>query len=57
MCEEKLESVEAEGLKASHPRVAGIVQAHRQQIDAAGARQQQMSDEGHLAVEITRRRQ
>ena len=23
-------------LQASHPRVAGIVQAHRQQIDAAG---------------------
>jgi len=31
-------------LQASHPRVAGIVQAHRQQIDAAGARQQQMSE-------------
>jgi len=29
---------------ASHPLVAGIVQAHRQQIDAAGARQQQMSE-------------
>ena len=32
-------------LQASHPRVAGIVQAHRQQIDAAGAGQQQMSKE------------
>jgi hypothetical protein len=32
-------------LQASHPRVAGIVQAHRQQIDVAGAGQQQMSDE------------
>jgi hypothetical protein len=33
-------------LEASHPRVAGIVQAHRQQIDAAGDGRQQMSDEG-----------
>jgi hypothetical protein len=29
-------------LEASHPRVAGIVQAHRQQIDAAGIGRQQM---------------
>ncbi len=29
-------------LEASHPRVAGIVQAHRQQIDAAWMGRQQM---------------
>jgi collagenase-like PrtC family protease len=44
MCEEKLKVLKLKGLKASHPRVAGIVQAHRQQIDAAGAGQQQMSE-------------
>ena len=45
MCEEKLKVLKLKGLKASHPRVAGIVQAHRQQIDVAGAGQQQMSEE------------
>ena len=35
MCEERPEIVEAEGLEASHPRVAGIVQTHRQQVDTA----------------------
>ncbi len=44
MCEEKLELLKLKGLEASHPRVAGIVQAHRQQIDAAGARRQQVSE-------------
>jgi len=44
MCEEKLKVLKLKDLEASHPRVAGIVQAHRQQIDAAGARQQQMSE-------------
>src|SRR6185436_19291978 len=34
------EIVEAEGLEASHPRVAGIVQTHRQQVDAETGRQQ-----------------
>jgi len=34
MCEERPEIVEAEGLEASHPRVAGIVQTHRQQVGA-----------------------
>lgn len=29
-------------LEASHPRVAGMVQAHRQQIDAVRAGQQQV---------------
>jgi hypothetical protein len=46
MCEEKLELLKLKVLEASHPRVAGIVQAHRQQIDAAGDGRQQMSDEG-----------
>ena len=46
MCEEKLKVLKLKGLKASHPRVAGIVQAHRQQIDAAGHGRQQVSDEG-----------
>jgi len=32
-------------LEASHPRVAGMVQAHRQQIDAAAHGEQQMSKE------------
>jgi len=45
MCEERPEIVEAEGLEASHPRVAGIVQTHRQQIDTAADGQQQMSQE------------
>jgi hypothetical protein len=44
MCEEKLEVLKLKVLEASHPRVAGIVQAHRQQIDAAGAGQQQVSE-------------
>ena len=29
-------------LQASHPRVAGIVQTHRQQIDTAVTRRQQV---------------
>ena len=29
-------------LQASHPRAAGIVQTHRQQIDAAVTRRQQV---------------
>ena len=33
MCEEKPEVLEVENLEASHPRVAGIVQTHRQQVD------------------------
>jgi hypothetical protein len=33
MCEERPEIVTTEGLEASHPRVAGIVQTHRQQVD------------------------
>ena len=40
MCEEKPEIVEAGGLEASHPRVAGIVQTHRQQFDTQTRRQQ-----------------
>jgi hypothetical protein len=40
MCEEKPEIVEVEDLEASHPRVAGIVQTHRQQVDAQTGRQQ-----------------
>ena len=40
MCEERPEIVEAEGLEASHPRVAGIVQTHRQQVDTQTGRQQ-----------------
>ena len=40
MCEEKPEIVEAGGLEASHPRVAGIVQTHRQQFDTQTGRQQ-----------------
>ena len=35
MCEERPEIVTIEGLEASHPRVAGIVQTHRQQVDTA----------------------
>jgi hypothetical protein len=31
-------------LEASHPRVAGMVQAHRQQIDAVHAGQQQVDE-------------
>jgi hypothetical protein len=31
-------------LEASHPRIAGIVQVHRQQIDAAAHGQQQVSE-------------
>ena len=34
------------GLQASPPRVAGIVQTHRQQIDAAVTRRQQVSTSG-----------
>jgi hypothetical protein len=44
MCEERLKLLWLKILQASHPRVAGIVQAHRQQIDAAPAGQQQMSE-------------
>jgi len=44
MCEEKLKLLKLKVLEASHPRTAGIVQAHRQQIDAACARRQQMSE-------------
>jgi hypothetical protein len=33
------------GLQASHPRIAGIVQTHRQQIDAAVTGRQQVSEE------------
>jgi len=40
MCEEKPEIVEVEDLEASHPRVAGIVQTHRQQLDTQTGRQQ-----------------
>jgi len=40
MCEERPEIVEAEALEASHPRVAGIVQTHRQQVDTQTERQQ-----------------
>ncbi len=42
MCEERLENVEAEGLEASHPRIAGIVQTHRQQVDTAQIGRQQV---------------
>jgi hypothetical protein len=41
---EKLEVLRLKVLEASHPRVAGIVQVHRQQIDAARGRRQQMSE-------------
>jgi hypothetical protein len=34
---------EAEGLEASHPRVAGIVQTHRQQVGAQTGRRQVMT--------------
>jgi len=44
MCEEKRKLLKLKILQASHPRVAGIVQAHRQQFDAAPAGQQQMSE-------------
>ena len=40
MCEERPEIVTTEGLEASHPRVAGIVQTHRQQFDTQTGRQQ-----------------
>jgi hypothetical protein len=40
MCEEKPEVLEVENLEASHPRVAGIVQTHRQQVDTQTGRQQ-----------------
>jgi hypothetical protein len=40
MCEEKLERLKLKNLEASHPRVAGMVQAHRQHIDAAHGRQE-----------------
>jgi hypothetical protein len=40
-------------LEASHPRVAGTVQAHRQQIDAAADGQQQMSQED-IQKKVTR---
>ena len=42
MCEEKLKVLKLKILEASHPRIAGIVQVHRQQIDAATAGRQQM---------------
>ncbi len=44
MCEEKLKRLKLKNLKASHPRVAGMVQAHRQHIDAAHAGQQQVDN-------------
>ena len=37
---EETEMLEVEELEVSHPRVAGIVQTHRQQIDARTGRQQ-----------------
>ena len=40
MCEEKLKRLKLKNLEASHPRVAGMVQAHRQHIDAAHGRQE-----------------
>jgi hypothetical protein len=40
----ELEVLKLKNLEVSHPRIAGIVQAHRQHIDAAGAGRQQMSD-------------
>jgi hypothetical protein len=36
-------------LEASHPRVAGMVQAHRQQIDAAET-EQQLMDENDMYI-------
>jgi hypothetical protein len=42
---ERLEMLKLKGLQASHPRIAGIVQTHRQQIDAAVSGRQQMSEE------------
>ena len=44
MCEEKLKVLKLKVLEASHPRIAGIIQAHRQQIDAAFGRRQQMDE-------------
>jgi hypothetical protein len=40
MCEERPEIVTTEGLEASHPRVAGIVQTHRQQVGTQTGRAQ-----------------
>jgi hypothetical protein len=37
---ERLEMLKLEDLEASHPRVAGIVQTHRQQVDTQTGRQQ-----------------
>ena len=42
---ERLEMLKLKVLQASHPRIAGIVQTHRQQIDTAADGQQQMSQE------------
>jgi hypothetical protein len=41
----RLEMFELKILEASHPRVAGIVQTHRQQIDAAEICRQRMRKE------------
>ena len=49
MCEEKPEILEVEILEASHPRVAGIVQTHRQQVDTQTGRQQGRTKDIKLA--------
>lgn len=42
-------------LQASHPRVAGIVQAHRQQIDAAGIGRQSADRRGMYCLKAISR--
>jgi len=44
MCEEKLKRLKLKNLEASHPRVAGMVQAHRQHIDTVQGRQARTKD-------------